>query len=409
MKILFVILLFTCLSAQAAPPAIQRLDGSSISVSDLDAYVDDLVEKANVAGLALAILNENRVVHIRTFGYKDSKTKEPLTPDTIFYGASFSKVIFADYVMRLVQDGKLDLDKPLVQYLSKPLYEYSFPKTTQGYQSLKDDERHKKITARMCLSHTTGFPNWRWFEDDEKLKIKFDPGTKYSYSGEGLFLLQFVIEELMHQQFQNAVQEQVFKPLAMLRSSFVWEERFENDYCVGHNNEGLTYPKKKRTAANAAGSLETTITDYATFMQAMMQRKGLKAETFAEMWKPQVRITSTQQFGPLSKVESHENDAIQLSYGLGWGLLKSTYGWAFFKEGHDDGWGHYSIGFPDNKIAFIIMTNSDHGESVFKELLDYTIKDTFTPWHWENYIPYNSPGCARGLNQVTITHLQFVE
>ncbi len=390
MKVLFGILLFLYLTAEAVPPEIQRLDGSSLQVSDLDAHVKTLVEKAKVAGLALAILNENRVVHIQTFGYKDLKTKEPLALDTIFYGASFSKVIFAYYVMHLVEAGKLDLDKPLVQYLDKPLYEYSFAKSTQGYQSLKDDERYRKITARICLSHTTGFPNWRWFEDDEKLKIKFEPGTKYSYSGEGLFLLQFVIEELMHQQFQDAVQEQVFKPLEMTRSSYVWEERYESNYCLGHNNEGLIWPKKKRTAANAAGSLETTITDYATFMEAMMQRKGLKPETFAEMWKPQVRITSTQQFGPLSKVETHENDGIQLSYGLGWGLLKSPYGWAFFKEGHDDGWGHYSIAYPDKKIAVIIMTNSDRGESAFKELLDYTIKDTFTPWHWENYVPYDS-------------------
>ena len=107
------------------------------------------------------------------------------------------------------------------------------------------------------------------------------------------------------------------------------------------------------------------------------------------MTSTQVRIKSRSQFGPLAKVDSTDNDNIQLGYGLGVGTFKTPFGRAFFKEGHDDGWGHYSICYPDKKIAIVIMTNNDNGESIFKELLSYSIGDIFTPWRWENYIPYD--------------------
>ena len=112
------------------------------------------------------------------------------------YACSFAKNVFAYIAMQLVEEKKLDLDKPLVEYLDRPLVDIKIKGFKRGYHDLKDDARLKKITARMCLTHSTGFPNWRWFEADKKLKIKFEPGTRYSYSGEGLFLLQFIIEQI---------------------------------------------------------------------------------------------------------------------------------------------------------------------------------------------------------------------
>ena len=107
------------------------------------------------------------------------------------------------------------------------------------------------------------------------------------------------------------------------------------------------------------------------------------------MFAPQVKIRSIQQFGPFSMRDSTTNDAIELSYGLGWVLLQSPYGTGAFKEGHGDGFQHYSIIFPKQGTGIIIMSNSDNAEGIFKELLEITIGDSFTPWYWENYIPYN--------------------
>lgn len=240
------------------------------------------------------------------------------------------------------------------------------------------------------MTHTTGFPNWRWFEADTKLKIKFEPGSRYSYSGEGLYLLQFVIEQLSGKDYETLSRERVFKPFGMINTSQVWQTRFDSSICYGHNAKGEPYELMKWKEASAGGSMSTTLSDFTKFYTALINKKGLTKQSFKQMTSPQVRIKSRRQFGPLAKIDSTDNDNIELSYGFGVGVFKTPFGRAFFKEGHDDGWGHYSICFPDKKIAVIIMTNNDNGESIFKELLAYTIGDTFTPWEWENYIPYDA-------------------
>jgi CubicO group peptidase (beta-lactamase class C family) len=102
------------------------------------------------------------------------------------------------------------------------------------------------------------------------------------------------------------------------------------------------------------------------------------------MLNPQISIHSRRQFPSLSTDTSSINDGIQLSYGLGWGLFDTVYGRAFFKEGHDDGWGHYSIGIPATGRALVIMCNSSNGEGIFNELTEKIIGITI-PWQWEGY------------------------
>lgn len=368
---------------------IAGIDGSKISADSLNAKIEYLMKKANVSGVAVSVFNSNKPIFSKTYGLADVKNNKPLLQSSIMYGASFSKTVFAYIVMQFVQENVIDLDKPLVEYLAQPLPDYIIKGKRRGYQDLKDDERYKKITARMCLSHTTGFPNWRWFEEDKKIKFKFDPGTRYSYSGEGLYLLQFVIEQITGKDYETISQERVFKPLGMNNTSQVWQTRFESNSCFGHNANGEPYELNKWKDANAGGSMSTTLEDFTKFYTALINSKGLSKKVFNEMTSPQIRIKSKSQFGPFAKVDGSDNDAIELSYGLGVGVFKTPFGHAFFKEGHDEGWGHYSICFPDKKTAIVIMTNNDNGESIFKELLAYAIGDTFTPWRWENYIPYN--------------------
>ena len=368
---------------------IKRIDGSKISTDSIQQKIEFLMKTANVSGVAVSTFNDNKPVFSKTFGLADVQKNIPFQQSSVMYGASLAKMVFAYIAMQYVQEKVIDLDKPLVQYLNKPLPEIKINGFRRGYQDLKDDKRYEKITARMCLTHTTGFPNWRWFEADKKLKIKFDPGTRYSYSGEGLYLLQFVIEQLTGKDYETISQERVFKPLNMTNTSQVWQTRFDDNICNGHNAKGEPYELMKWKEASAGGSMSTTFEDFTKFYTALINSKGLSKESFNAMTNQQVRIKSRSQFGSLAMIDSTDNDNIQLSYGLGVGVFKTPYGRAFFKEGHADGWGHYSVCFPDKKIAIVIMTNNDNGESIFKELLAYTIGDTFTPWKWENYIPYN--------------------
>jgi D-alanyl-D-alanine-carboxypeptidase/D-alanyl-D-alanine-endopeptidase len=387
-KFLLTIVLFSFAIISFGQP-ISRIDGTKVGADSLNAKIEYLMRVANISGMGVSVFNENKPIFSKSYGLASVPENTPFLSSSVMYGASLSKMVFAYVVMQLVQEKTIDLDKPLVEYLSKPLPEYVFSSTRRGFQDLKDDDRYKKITARMCLDHTTGFPNWRWFEPDGKLKIRFDPGTRYSYSGEGLFLLQFVIEQITGKGYEAIAQERVFGPLGMTNTSMVWQTRFDDNIVYGHSAKKEPYPISKRKEANAAGSMSTNLEDFTKFYTAFINSKGLSKKNFEEMTNLQIRIRSKRQFGPMASVDSSANDNIQLGYGLGVGVFKTPYGRAFFKEGHDDGWGHYSICFPDKKIAIVIMTNSDNGESVFKELLAYSIGDIFTPWRWENYIPYD--------------------
>lgn len=390
MKLKIILALFLlALATSSFGQIIKRIDGSKITVDSLQRKIEYLMRTADVSGVAISVFNNNEPVFSKTFGMANVQKNEVFQQYSVMYGASFAKTVFAYIAMQFVQEKVLDLDKPLVEYLDKPLVDYKIKGWNRGYQDLKNDDRYKKITGRMCLTHTTGFPNWRWFEADKKLKIKFEPGSRYSYSGEGFYLLQFIIEQITGKDYETISQERVFKPLGMSNTSQVWQERFDKNICYGHNSKGEPYDLMKWAEASAAGSMCTTLNDYTKFYTALIQSKGLTKESFYEMIKPQIRIKSKKQFGPDAFEDCNDNDNIQLSYGLGVGVMKTPYGKAFFKEGHDNGWGHYSICFPEKGIALIIMTNNDNGESIFKELLAFAIGDTFTPWKWENYIPYD--------------------
>ena len=388
MKKITAILLLSLVSVLSTyGQSITRIDGTKTSVDSLQNNIIERMHAAKVTGLCISVFNNNAPVFTKAFGLADATKNEPLKTSSILSAASFSKAVFAYIVMKLVEEKVIDLDTPLVSYLSKPLPDYEMPGLYRDYHDLKNDERYKKITARMCLDHTTGFPNSRDFEEDKKLKIKYEPGTHYSYSGEGILLLQFVIEQHTGKNLEDIAQQKVFKPLGMKNTSYVWQGRFNDNLASGHNSEGQKYQFYKRTEPNAAGSLVTSFDDYVKFYTAVMQEKGLKKTNFDEMIRPQIRIKSKQQFGPEALVNTTDNDNIQLSYGLGFGVFNTNYGPAFFKEGHGDGWQHYSVCFRDKNIAVIMMTNSDNAESIFKDLLSIAIGDNFTPWYWENYIP----------------------
>ena len=377
---LFMLALF-CSSINSsifAAGKIKRIDRSSISTAELDQNISRLMTAAHVTGMSVAIFNDSKVAYVKSFGLRDIKENLPLTENTEVRALSFSKAVFAYFVMGLVEKGTIDLDKPIYQYLAKPLPEY------ENYAQLKGDERYKLITARMLLSHTSGLPNWRWINEEGKLdrtgklEFKFTPGEKYSYSGEGIYLLQFVVEQITYQPLGELIQKQIFEPFGMKNTVIAWDDLLGENAAYGYDGKENIFPIK-RGKANAAGSIITTIDDYTKFISAVLKHKNLKKSTFDEMLKPQIQIYSKTQFPVPSREMTDENKWIHLAYGLGWGLMQTPRGKAFFKEGHDDGWQNYSVCFPDKKIAVVIMSNSGRAESIFKELLELTIKDVYTP------------------------------
>jgi CubicO group peptidase (beta-lactamase class C family) len=385
-------LLFAFSATFGQDKLITRLDGREISTVEIDRTVNHLMKAANVQGLNLAILNRNKTVFIKSYGFKNKPQNTLLDTSTIVYGASFSKAVFGYLVMKLAEEKLIDLDRPLYTYLKKPIPEYEY------FSDLKNDNRWKLITARMCLSHTTGLPNVRWFHPTTGamdslgiIKFYFTPGGKYAYSGEGFKLLQQVIEEITLKNTDELAGEKIFKPLGMTRTGYIWHDSFGDDnVAVGHMNNGEIESKKKRTEPVSGGSMVTTIADYSKFIENVMQQKGISRKSYKEMLSPQIAIHSKTQFPPITEETTTENDAIHLSYGLGWGLLQCPYGKAFFKEGNGGSWKNYNINFIDKGISIIIMANSENGEKIFQELVETLTGDSCIPWKWQGYIPYDN-------------------
>lgn len=377
---LIVLLSISTTSLFAQQKVFKKSNGGTISTKYIDQTVKELMDTAVVTGLCIGIVNDGKPVYIKGYGYKNKTLNQLNDTSTCFYAASLTKVVFAYIVVQLAQEGVIDLDKPLYSYLPKPIPEYD------NYKELAGDDRWKLITARECLDHTTGFPNWR--SNDQKMAIYFTPGSHYAYSGEGLMLLQMVVEEITHRKLEDMAQEKVFKPFHMTRTSFIWQSRFESDYANGHGIEEDTVKKDRYKEAYGAGSMETTIGDYSRFVSALLNKKGLDGKYWNEMFSPQIAINSNTQMFSLNVADTTSaNKAIELSYGLGVGLFKTPYGRAFFKEGHGFGWVHYMIAIPQQKTALIMMSNSVNGESIFTELTQ-KLAGIVIPYKWESYVPY---------------------
>jgi CubicO group peptidase (beta-lactamase class C family) len=366
----------------ASDPSVQRPDGRAVATSQIDATVARLMEAARVTGAGIAVFHQGRIAYLKAYGMRDTGRRLPLTPDSVMTAASLTKSAFAGVVLSLVQESAIDLDKPVHQYLPKPLPEYP------RYADLQGDDRYRKLTLRILLSHTSGFPNWRAFEDDRKLKIHFEPGTRYAYSGEGIALAQLVVETVTGRSLAALMDEKLYRPLHMTRTSMVWQSRFEDDFANGYDEYGRSLGPEKRSTPDAAGSMQTTLQDYAVFLSAVMRRQFLNTRTTGTLLTPVVGIHSAHQFPSLAAATTTSNDAIRLRYGLGWGLYSSPYGKAFFKEGHDEGWRHLALCF-HNGSGILIMTNSSNGEGIFKPLIDSVIGPTSFPFDWEGYTPYD--------------------
>jgi len=261
--------------SDAHPGSVRRLDGSRIGVGEVDATVTRLMGAADVTGVGVAIFNDGKPVYEKAYGLRDVEKRLPLTPDSVMSAASLTKATFACMVMQLVEERILDLDTPIERYLTKPLVQH------EGYESLARDDRYRTITARMLLSHTAGFANLRALEPGRQITIHFDPGTRYAYSGQGLQLLQLVVEEATGAPLADLMHARIFVPLRMTRTSMTWQPQFENDVANGYDAYGRSLGPQRRPRADAAGSMQTTLADVARLMQSAREGSRLRARIAA--------------------------------------------------------------------------------------------------------------------------------
>ena len=326
-------------------------------IADLERQIPALMREAKVPGLSIVIVRDGKFLWRRAFGVKNIASKEPVDHDTLFEAASTSKPLFGYAVMKLCERGVMSLDTPLTKYTPD--------------RFVPNDPRLDLITARHCLSHTSGLPNWR--STDDPLDIQFTPGERWSYSGEGISYLQSVVTRLIGgranpkdcSRFEAGVevcatvpdindymQANLLGPFGMRASGYLWTKTMESRMAQGYDPQGkaLTQSRKPSGPSLArygmAGGLCTTPTDYAKFLLEVMDPKPadrfrLTRDSLKEMLRPQ----------------SKRNP--ESSWALGWEINHTPTGDFIRHGGGNPGFSCFVAGSVERKSGYVIMTNSE--------------------------------------------------
>ena len=361
----------------------------ALSLDALDTEIARWMRMASVPGLSIALVRrDGGAATLKGDGVRRAggtgaaaDTQEisaaAVTPDTVFEAASLTKPVFAYVVLRLAAEGALDLDRPLGAYVPLPN---------------ASDERAKAITARHVLSHSGGWRNWRGGQD-VTLTADFTPGSRFSYSGEGYFFLQRVVERVTNRGLLALVRERVFEPLGMRSSGFLWTPALDAALAAPHTNRGQpldshgarigrgfhgitdfgrpvaewTTEDAERAlprvdanlpvlpnflVPNAAASLMTTARDYAAFLGHLLGAPGTPSggrAIFERMMPPQVTINEALSWGLGIGVESHEGR----EYAWHWG----------------DNPGFKNILLFEPARAMVVFTNGNNGMRVYERIV----------------------------------------
>jgi CubicO group peptidase (beta-lactamase class C family) len=368
-SLLFIVALAACRTTQSSPVE-SRL-------ATLDTAVPALMQSAQVPGVSVAVIDGENV-RARTYGLANAKTGERATDKTVFEAASLGKPVFAYAVMKLVEQGKLDLDKPLSDYVVEPF---------------ASDPRVNKITARIVLSHRTGFQNWR---RDQPLQIAFEPGTRFSYSGEGFVYLQRAVEAITHEPFDAFMRRTVFEPLGMSDTSYVWQPAYETRKAFAHDETGNVAGRDVMHTPFAASSLHTTAADYGRFISAILERRGITDKSVRAMLRPEIAVPESCTMcatisdpGPASRT---------ISWGLGWSLFSSNGHHDFWHWGDNGAFKAYVIADDAHKSGVVMFMNGSGGLAIAGDIAAIALGHTpgapaleQKPLDWVRYDRWDAP------------------
>jgi CubicO group peptidase (beta-lactamase class C family) len=324
----------------------------------LDRLVPALMTELKVPGVAIALIQDRRLVWSKGYGVQNAVTKEPVTPATVFEAASMSKPIFAMLALQLVEQGRFELDRPLAEY---------------GEELITPDLPDRRlITARMALSHTSGLPNWRpgGEEREGPVPLLFRPGSRFSYSGEGIFQLQRTLERITGQPLHRWAEDRLFKPLGLAAAGYAWTPNLANRQATGHRDDGTPLARSKYLHANAAYTLYTTADEYARLLiEAMRAERGeshlLTQGSARSALARQVRLDAR---APIERPGAARGTAV--FWGLGWSLNATEQGDIAHHGGSNmTGFRCFSQFSVGRGSGLVILTNSTQGGELWTRVV----------------------------------------
>lgn len=330
--------------------------------------IPGIMERAGIPGLSIAVVEDGEIAWTGAFGVADARSGEPVTEETVFEAASLSKPVFAYAVLRLAERGELDLDRSLWELLE--------------YERFGGVERARALTPRLVLSHQTGLPNW----GGEVLEFGFEPGSRFGYSGEGYLYLQRTLEAQTGLTLDELVAREVFEPLGMEDSRFTWPEDEVFALAIGHDQAGEA-SVRNIPEPNAAGSLHTTARDYAAFMVALLEGRGLAPSTLDEAFAPAVRMRGDERGDEIAP-----EIAGQVGWGLGWGVQEAGGERIVWHWGDNGTFRAFVAMRPGTRSGAVYFANSSNGLAVAREIVESVVGDMAPTFAWLGYDQMSDPG-----------------
>lgn len=341
--------LVACADTQAFEPQhtpIETATGSVLTQENLHQIVEQAMATTNTPGMGLVVINGGEIVHDGVYGVEDVRTSDPVTHDTVFEAASLSKPLFGFLTMTFVEDGVLDLDRPLYEYLP--------------HRDIEHDARYRQMTARHVLSHQTGFPNWRSDTPDLGLHLKFTPGQGFFYSGEGY---EYLADVLMHLAdtddagLEALYQTRIAQPLGMVRSEFIASSSTLERRAIPHRDGEPLDMGEADPTFGAAYSLHSDARDYAQFVLGMMEERVLEAQSYDRFY--------ASQSSPIPADDPAR--ALGLSdWALGFSVYELPMGRFYIHGGNNPGYTSFVAFNPESGWGVVLFTNANQANDLIQ-------------------------------------------
>ena len=369
------ILLASCTNSSASSSTNSNGGAPTPGMAPVDDEIARLMRLASVPGMSIGTVR-GADLSVEGFGVRRAGTETQVTGDTVFEAASLSKPVFASIVLQLANEGVIDLGKPLGDYLALPAA----------------DERSKSITATHVLSHSGGWRNWRGGRD-VTLTSDFPPGSRFSYSGEGYFYLQRVVEKLTGRGLSRLARERVFEPLGMRSSAVIWRPELDAALASPHSNRGVpmdSHNVRMSKAFRALGESKTVEEWTNEDVERAMPRADANLPVLPNFLVPNAAaslMTSARDYGTFIRwllgagqvsggkplLDRMATQRVAINDALGWGggigverLDGRQYLWHW---GDNPGFKNFVVVEPAANSALVILTNGNAGARVYERVL----------------------------------------
>jgi CubicO group peptidase (beta-lactamase class C family) len=327
----------------------------------LEPVITQALKEQKMPGFAIGVIENGQLIYSRGFGVmKVGEPSRPITPQTLFHMASITKPFVATAIMQLVEQGKVDLDAPVIKYVP--------------YFRLKDP-RYKEITVRQMVTHTSGMPdvtNYYWNKpeyDDGALEryvrsledktLRWEPGKKFAYSNMAFEVLGDLVAKVSGQSFDDYVDDKILKPVGMKSSTLLYKKADPDKLATGHTKKKgevvpvAHYPYNR--AHTPSSNLHSNVEDMARWIQVNLNRgeldgrRILKSSTYDVLWKPAALVPGRGWH-----------------VGISWFLADVNGEQIVMHNGGDDGFAAHMAYLPARKAGIVMMTNCDHLSSIKK-------------------------------------------